>query len=150
MKIEKKEAKVNEITFAAVYQDYYEVQKRKVRITTLKKIENLYKYLDSIKNESISNLTIARYRKFYDGIDKKNLSLNYKNKIIRLLNTLNKYAFKFYNVSTSIIDRVGLFNDPNEFKKEMNFLHTKNLIVSLMKLITKYTKVSFHCYIIVD
>lgn len=116
-----KETKINEITFASVYEDYIEVQKKKIRITTLKKIENLYKYLDPIKNEPIANLTLIKYRKFYSSIENKALSTVYKNKIIKFLKTLNKHAQTYFEVSTPLIDRVGFIIDPNEFKKEMRF-----------------------------
>lgn len=116
-----KETKINEITFDAVWNDYHEVQKRKVRVTTLRKIENIYKHLDKIKNESIANLTLDKYRKFYNQIEKLDYSLIFKNKILALLKTINKHAYTYFGVSTPLIERVGFIVDPNEFKKEMKF-----------------------------
>ncbi len=139
----KKEAKVNEITFAAVYQDYYDIQKKKVRITTLKKIENLYKYLDPIKNESIANLTLVRYRKFYESIEKKDLSTVYKNKIIKFLKTLNKHSFTYFGVNTPLIDKVGFIVDPNEFKKEMKFYTYEEFNLFISKVENKVYKAFF-------
>ncbi len=110
------------MTFNNIYHEFILKKEDEVRPTTLIKIKNYYKYIENkIGDIQISNLTIEQIKKWKNYMNSTKLSCQYKNKIFKLLCSLNNYSQKYYNISTKVLDIEGKFNEKDIKKKEMLF-----------------------------
>lgn len=120
LKVRDNKTLLNNITIDQAFQKYIIKKENELKKQTIPKIKNLYKQLNIIKNVKINDLKYSHIELLKDNIEKKNYSVEYKNKILRLFESIIKYSNKYYNTSMEILKFCEHFKN-KELKKEMLF-----------------------------
>lgn len=121
IKVQENKVCFSNITFNDVFTEYLEYRKKDMKVQSLKKLENLFKVFDVIKDTKIKDFNLQQYKQFRLYIEGKHYSVEYNNKIIGLLKRLIKYSNKYYNTSDTMINFIDNFKEINKMKKEMEF-----------------------------
>ena len=109
-------------TFGSIYNEFYLYKSDKVRPTTLSRISVQYQHIKPyFENVKITELTKQKYIQWQNEMNKKGLSTEYKNKIVKLLQELLNYSENMYGITSNVLKAVGKFVNPTERKKEMDF-----------------------------
>lgn len=108
-------------TFATIYAEYEEYQKKQVKTSTARKYKSEYDHIEPLWNVEINKLTATQYVAFKNELDKSDLKLSTKNRVHKFVKQLIHFACKMHNVSSNIPDKVGPFVDANAQKQEMQF-----------------------------
>lgn len=121
IKVQENKVGFSNITFNDVFIEYLEYRKKDMKIQSIKKLENLFKIFDVIKDTKIKDFSLQQYKQFRLYIENKHYSVEYNNKIIGLLKRLIKYSNKYYNTSDTMLNFIDNFKEINKMKKEMDF-----------------------------
>lgn len=121
IKIQNQEAYTSNITIDMAFHELLEIKKRKFKPQTIKKEENLFKYLLVLKDKRINNLNLNTYNKFIALLKEQNIGNHYKNKILGLLRQVIIYSKKYHNTSNYILEFIENFSESNIIKSEMKF-----------------------------
>jgi len=121
IKMTNKKVSSSSITFKQVELEYLNYIKKDIKIQSLKKLENQVKLLEPIDNMKVNDFNVQTWKQFQLYLEKKDYSVEYKNKIIRLLKRLIKYSNKFYNTNDYMLNYIENYKRVNEMKKEMQF-----------------------------
>lgn len=121
IKINEKKVNVSNLTFNQIFMEYVEYKKNQIKLQTVNKIIDLYKVLEPIKEVKINNFDLGMYNQFRLYLEKKEYSVNYKNKVLNLIRSLISYSRKYYNTSDTILNFIDNFKEVNKIKKEMQF-----------------------------
>lgn len=121
IKVKENKVSSSSITFKQVEVEYLEHLSKEVKIQTLKKVENQIKILDPLDNLKINDFNIQTWKQYQLFLDNKKYSIEYKNKIVRLLRRLITYSNKYYNTSDYMLNYIENYKRVNEMKKEMQF-----------------------------
>lgn len=121
IKINEKKINVSNLTFNQVFLEYIEYKRTRIKLQTVNKIKDLYKILEPIKEVKINNFDLGMYNQFKLYLEKKDFSINYKNKVLNLVKSLITYSHKYYNTSDSILNFIEPLKEINKVKKEMQF-----------------------------
>lgn len=121
IKINEKKVNVSNLTFNQIFMEYVEYKKNQIKLQTVNKIIDLYKVLEPIKEVKINNFDLGMYNQFRLYLEKKDYSVNYKNKVLNLIRSLINYSRKYYNTSDTILNFIDNFKEVNKIKKEMQF-----------------------------
>ena len=121
IKINEKKVNVSNLTFNQIFMEYVEYKKNQIKLQTVNKIIDLYKVLEPIKEVKINNFDLGMYNQFRLYLEKKEYSVNYKNKVLNLIRSLIIYSRKYYNTSDTILNFIDNFKEVNKIKKEMQF-----------------------------
>lgn len=121
IKVDNKEAYVSNITVEQAYLDYINNKEKNVKKQTLKRIDNLFKYLIHIKNKKINDISLKDYNCLLIDTLSDGISVEYKNRIILLFKNIIIYSNKIHGTSDSIVKYIENLKDPNKIKKEMEF-----------------------------
>ena len=119
--LQKTDVKYNKLTFKELSQSYLSFQKDKVKISSYYAIEKTLKYLKSLNNIKLEEITLSQYNHWKDEINKLNISTRTKNNIYRQLRSILNYGIKYYDLKIPIINKMTNFSSPDELKKEMLF-----------------------------
>lgn len=112
----------SDMTFRELYEHYYEYQKDKVKMTTIKTYLDRVKYLELLGNIKVKDLNINHFEQWKKVMYKFDISNSYRNMIFKLLKAVLNYGTKWYNLNfINIYNKMSNFTDPNEIKKEMLF-----------------------------
>ena len=120
IKVMNNETQLENLTLSQVYIKYKLYKENELKKQTLIKIENLYKHLEELDNVKINDLKYSHIELLKRHLDDKDLSIEYKNKIIRQLISIIKFSNKYYNTSIEILKFCELYKN-KELKKEMEF-----------------------------
>lgn len=121
IKIAEKKTNTTSLTFNQIFNEFIDYKTRQIKIQTVNKIKDLYKVLEPIKEVKINDFNLAMYNQFRLYLEKKDYSVNYKNKVLNLLKSLVNYSHKYYNTSDTVINFIDTFKEVNKIKKEMQF-----------------------------
>ena len=125
VKIKNRSISSSNVTLGIAFHELIEIKKRKFKPQTIKKIENLFKYLLILKDIKINELNIPIYNEFVTFLNKKNICVPYTNKILGLLRQIIIYSKKYHNTSNYILEFIENFSETSFSKKEMNFFTYK-------------------------
>ena len=120
IKVMNNETQLENLTLSQVYIKYKLYKENELKKQTLIKVENLYKHLKELDNVKINDLKYSHIELLKKHLDDKDLSIEYKNKIIRQLISIIKFSNKYYNTSIEILKFCELYKN-KELKKEMEF-----------------------------
>lgn len=110
------------ITFKDLMYQHYVFQKDLVKITTYSNYYKMHNQLSSLNKIKVCEFDLSYFNKFKEEINKKDLSISYKNKIYGFLRSLLIFANKYYSINTNdILYKMTGFSNKNEVKKEMLF-----------------------------
>lgn len=121
IKINEKKVNISNLTFNEIFMEYVEHKKNQIKLQTVNKIIDLYRVLEPIKEVKINNFDLSMYNQFRLYLEKKDYSVNYKNKVLNLIRSLVSYSKKYYNTSDTILNFIDNFKEVNKIKKEMQF-----------------------------
>lgn len=121
LRINENETFLNNLSLGQVFEKFMQKKELEIKRQTITKFNNLYKQLILLKDVKINNLKYTHIDLLKKELDKKNYSIEYKNKIIRLLESLIKFSNKYYNTSLEILKFCDHYKSINEIKKEMQF-----------------------------
>lgn len=120
IKVMNNETQLENLTLSQIYIKYKIYKENELKKQTLIKVENLYKHIKELDNIKINDLKYSHIELLKKHLDCKNLSIEYKNKIIRQLISIIKFSNKYYNTSIEILKFCELYKN-KELKKEMEF-----------------------------
>jgi len=111
------------MTFQELYDKFIEDRKSCVKFTTLETYPNMYKYIKQFMKIKCVDYNIEHFlqwkKKMYS---KKNISLRYKNDILKHWKSILNFGSRIYNFDfTPVYRKMDKFKDPNARKKEMQF-----------------------------
>jgi integrase len=110
------------MTLGDLFEDHYNYQKDKVKITTLHNYSNKVKHFDLIKDIKLDKLTIQDIEKWKQEINNKNLATRTKNDLMKYLKSTLNYGTKWYDFNfSSVYNKIVNFTNPNEIPEEMQF-----------------------------
>lgn len=110
------------MTLGDLFDDHYNYQKDKVKMTTLSNYGKKIKHFNSIKNIKLDKLTIKDIEKWKQEINSKNLATRTKNDLMKYLKSALNYGSKWYDFNfSSMYNKMTNFTDPDEIPKEMQF-----------------------------
>ena len=121
IKVQENKVTTSSVTFKQIETEYLEYIKKDIKVQSLKKLENQMKLFEPIDNIKINDFNIQTWKQFQMYLDKKDYSVEYKNKIVRLLKRLIGYSKKYYNTSDVMLNFIENYKRVNEMKKEMEF-----------------------------
>lgn len=143
IKIQEKKIATSNITFKQLEIEYVEEQRKNIKIQSLKKLENQIKILEPLDNIKVNDFNLQNYKQFQLYLDKKNYSVEYKNKIIGVLKRIIKYSNKYYNTSDYMINFIENYKHVNEMKKEMKFF-TYNEFQKFISVVDEFDYKTFY------
>lgn len=108
-------------TFQDIFDEYLNYRKEKVKPQSLSKIEDKMKHLEPLKKIRVNDFNTSHYQDFLRNLNSKNLSCEYKNKILGILRATIKYSNKYYNTNETILKFIENYKKVNQIKKEMQF-----------------------------
>lgn len=121
MTLEHKKPK-SSLTYNDIFNEYLKDQKDKVKPITHSHYEPLYEHIRNLIGDiQIEKLTIPQYKFIKDELNKTKLSTSRKNRLHKLVCTLNKCAYINHNISNNVPIRVGGFNEPTKIKEDIKF-----------------------------
>ncbi len=110
------------MTLGDLFDDHYNYQKDKVKMTTLSNYGKKIKHFNSIKNIKLDKLTMKDIEKWKQEINSKNLATRTKNDLMKYLKSALNYGSKWYDFNfSSMYNKMTNFTDPDEIPKEMQF-----------------------------
>lgn len=121
IKVAEQKVGSSNLTFNQIFFEYQEYRSKDMKIQSIKKLDNLFKIFEPIKEFKINDFDMKKYKQFRNYIDSKGYSIEYNNKILGLLKRLIKYSNKFYNTSDNMLKFIENYKGINESKKEMEF-----------------------------
>ena len=121
IKIQENKVSTSNITFKQVELEYLEEHKKNIKVQTLKKVENQIKILEPLDSVKVNDLNLQTYKQFQMYLDKKEYSVEYKNKILGILKRLIRYSNKYHNTSDYMLNFIENYKRVNEMKREMQF-----------------------------
>ena len=108
-------------TIKELFYEFLELEKTKVKKTTILADIKEYNLLAPIHNIKIKDISINIINKLRQYLTDKKLSCSYKNKVLGLLRRLISYSNKYYGTSDSILKFIENYRDVGALKKEMDF-----------------------------
>ena len=110
------------MTFRELSQRYYNYQRDKVKLTTLKTYKDRARYLKSLGSIKLVDFNIRHFEQWKKKMYKCNISNAYRNMNYKLLKAILNYGTKWYNFNfNSVYNKMTNFTDPNELKREMSY-----------------------------
>ena len=120
--VERHEFNPCDMTWKALYDEFYEYKKDRVKITTMRTYRERDKYFYMLHNIKLNNLNISHYQEWRSFIQKQELSLKTKNSLHKLFKEILNYGMKWHNLNyNSLYMKMEKFTDPNGLPKEMDF-----------------------------
>lgn len=113
------------VTVGEIYNEWFSRYSKTVKIQSAIQNNNLYVHLHSLSKYKISDLNSSIYNKFYLELEKKDICVSRKNKIIGLFKRLILYSNEYYNTPTTILKYIDKIKNTNYKNKEMNFFDLK-------------------------
>lgn len=129
---------LDNLTIKQIYIKYMSQKELELKPQTIIKTNNHFKYLKYIEDKKINDLNFNHIDFIKDNMNKANLSPEYKNKILGLLQRLIKFSNKYYNTSTNILKFCEPYKIPATIKKEMQFF-TLDEYTAFDKVIDNFT-----------
>ena len=109
-------------TFDELFFEYETKIKSKLKKQTQNKHITYYNHVKPIiGNLKVEELTVEIYDNIKIELQKKNLSADYINTILGIINRLIAYSKKFYRVSSDVPETCGKLETTDEIEKEMQF-----------------------------
>ena len=106
---------------------FYSYQENKVKNTTLYTYIQRRKYLKKLENIKLNKLTVEDYKIWRKNLENKNLSINYKNNILRYFKEILRFAEKWYEYDfRHLYNKFDRFKDPNAVVEESINYYTYN------------------------
>ena len=131
------------ITFKELYLRYFEFIKNKVKATTIKTYKSRIKYLYMLNKIKVSDLNITHFEKWRKKLLALDISNKYRNNLFKLFKSILNFGMKWYGLTfNNIYPKLYNFTDPNEIKKEINFLTYDEF----NKFISKENDLVFKCF----
>ena len=102
---------------------FYSYQKNKVKNATLYTYLQRKKYFKVLEDVKLHELTVEDYQLWRNSLDSADLSINYKNNILKYFKELLKFAEKWYGYDfRNLYNKFDKFRDPNALVDEsINF-----------------------------
>ena len=111
------------IKFLDLKKTFYDYQKNKVKNTTLYTYTQRNKYFAIIDEIKLQDLSIEEYQKWRDSLECNDLSVVYKNYILKYFKQLLKFAEKWYDYDfRNLYNKFDKFREPNAIIEDnMNY-----------------------------
>lgn len=110
------------MTLGDLFEEHYEYQKDKVKLTTLTNYGKKVRHFESIKDIRLDKLNIHDIEKWKQEINNKGLATRTKNDLMKYLKSALNYGTRWYDFDFhSMYNKMVNFTDPNEMPKEMLF-----------------------------
>lgn len=110
------------MTFRQLYEAFYDYQKDKVKMTTLKTYEDRIPYMKMLDNIKLSDLNATHYELWRRAMNQVKISTNYKNSIQKFIKIVLNWGSKMYNFNFVLFYKnIVKFTNPNEIEKEMDY-----------------------------
>lgn len=110
---------VNSITLDSIFEEFINFKSKKVKPQSLTAIYTRFKHLKPIASKKINDLNFTMYTAFTKELDKQDLSIDFKNRVLGLFKELIRYSNRYYNTSDSILKFVESYVQIGSAKKEM-------------------------------
>ena len=120
IKVMNNETLLENLTLCQVYVKYRLYKENTLKKQTIIKLDNQFEHLHSLEKIKINDLKYSHIELLKSELDKKGFSVEYKNKILRLLISIIKFSNKCYNTSLEILKFCDLYKN-KDLKKEMDF-----------------------------
>ena len=106
--IENNEVKNHDMKFAVIYIEWLEYKKQLLKVTSYYRIKktldkHVLGYFENYKLDSINLKTLLNWK---NELNKKNISLDYQNKIIGYMKEILNYAKDMYHYDSAIINKL--------------------------------------------
>ena len=121
VKVEENKVTTSKITFGIAFIEYLEYCKNRMKVQSLRKIENQSKIFQPLFEIKINEFNIQNYKQLQLYMDQKGYSTEYKNKVLGLLKRVIKYSNKYHNTNDYMLNYMENYKKVNEMKKEMQF-----------------------------
>lgn len=129
IQINKHEINRNNPTFDEIFNEWFILYSKNVKIQTTLKVKYYYYHLYLLKNIKINCFNINEYKTLINYLEKQTFTIRYKNKILELLKRLIKYSNKYYNTSDNMLKFIDKFKDVTSIKKEMDFFTYEEYLI---------------------
>lgn len=121
IKVDENKITTSNMTFKIAFLEYLEYCKDKMKVQSLRKLENQSKIFEPLFNIKINEFNIQNYKQLQLYMDHKGYSIEYKNKVLGLLKRVIKYSNKYHNTNDNMLNFIENYKRVNEMKKEMEF-----------------------------
>jgi len=115
-------------TYDMTHKSYMENQKKKIKGSSYYTIENKLEtnVLPYFKNKIVVDINLLDITHWKEEMDKKGLSIDYKNAMIGYFKATIKHVMIYYDIETNIINKVEnyskrLLTPASQIKKQINF-----------------------------
>ena len=110
------------MTLGDLFDEHYNYQKDKVKLTTLSNYGKKIKHFNSIRDIKLDKIKIQDIENWRQEVNSKKLATRTKNDLMKYLKSVLNYGTKWYDFNfTSMYNKMVNFTDPNELPKEMQF-----------------------------
>lgn len=103
------------------FAEYISSKKSQIKPQSILKSQNQYKYISCIGNVKINSLNYSHIKLLKSNLDKHNIAVEYKNKILGLFIRIIKFSNRCYNTQLQIINLVDRYKNLDYKKQEMKF-----------------------------
>lgn len=110
---------INSITLNSIFNEFIEFKSKKIKPQSITSLRTRYRHLKPISDKKINDLNFNTYNGLIKELDKKDLSIEFKNRVLGLFKELIKYSNRYYNTSDSILKFVDSYSHIGYTKKEM-------------------------------
>lgn len=110
------------MTLGDLFEEHYNYQKDKVKLTTLTNYRRKIIHFDSLKDIKLDEIDIHDIERWKQEINSKKLATRTKNDLMKYLKSVLNYGTKWYDFNfVSMYNKMDNFTNPNEMPKEMLF-----------------------------
>lgn len=130
------------ITFKELYNLFFEFQKDKVKVSTIRNYKNKITYLKPFMNKKIYEINIDLYLNWHKEINQTNLSTRTKVDILKFFKSILNFGTRWYGYDfKDMYNKLIGFKNPNELPKEMDYYTLKEFV----KYISVETDLKYKC-----
>ena len=113
----------NDMTFRQLYEKFLENREAEVKDTTKRNYANKVRHIECFMDIKCRDFSIEMFEEWKKSINNNNnISLGYKNELLKFLKSILNYGISWYNFDfNKIYRRITNFKNPNGIKQEMEF-----------------------------
>ena len=109
------------ITFKQAFTEFRESMVKQMKPQSLLKLNKYWNHFSYLDDKKINSFNVNDTKKLISTIESKDLSINYKNKLLNTFKRVVNYSNLYYNTSNDFLKFITNFKEVNKQKKEMDF-----------------------------
>ena len=121
IEINKKEITTLSVTFEQAYLEFRNKLSKEVKLQSVLKIDKYWKHFDYLNNKKINDFKMNDLTNLMNKLEKEDLSVAYKNKLLGTFKRIVNYSNLYNNTSKEFLKYMTNFKEINKQKKEMDF-----------------------------